>query len=219
MSRIYPPLRSLLLAACLTVLVSVVAAIPRAEAYSDQPPARRTGAPGENTCAACHNGGLNDSQGTLSILGVPANYTPGQSYTITVSLARAGQTRWGFELTCLLTSTSGAGGTITSTSPLTATQLSSGKTYIAQAGGTAPNDGTFAGTADGPVTWSFSWVAPAAGAGSVQFYAAGVAADNSADADAGDYVYTTSVSSSEGVFTDVTSTTWGKIKAAYLAAP
>lgn len=219
MSRFYPSLPSLLLPACLTLLISVLVGVPRAEAYSDQPPARRTGAPGENTCAACHNGGLNDNQGTFSILSVPASYTPGQTYTISVSLARAGQTRWGFELTCLLTSTSAAGGTIISTSALTATQLSSGKTYIAQAGGTAPNDGTFAGTADGPVTWSFSWAAPAAGAGSVQFYAAGVAADNSADADAGDYVYTTSASSSEGVVTDVTSTTWGKIKAAYLAVP
>jgi hypothetical protein len=196
-------------------LIAAFLSAARAVAYSDQPPAKRTGAPGENTCAACHNGGLNDGQGALSILNVPDSYVPGSTYNISVTLARAGQTRWGFELTCLLASTSAAAGTITSTSALTGTQVSSGKTYVSQAAGTAPNDGTFAGTADGPVTWSFQWTAPAAGAGSVRFYAAGVAADNSGDADTGDYVYTTSMPSNEGAVIDVTEMTWGRIKETY----
>lgn len=209
---LFPPL----LAACLALLVYAFVSVPRAAAYSDSPPTRRTGAPGENNCSACHNGGLNDGQGAFSIVNVPASYVPGSTYTISVTLARAGQTRWGFELTCL-TAASAAAGTITSTSTLTSTALSSGKTYISQTAGTAPNDGTFAGTANGPVTWSFQWTAPVAGTGSVTFYAAGVAADNSGDADAGDYVYTTSTPSSEGALVPVTEMTWGKIKATYLA--
>ena len=102
---------------------------------------------------------------------------------------------------------------MTNTTVLTGTQTSSGKIYVSQT--TATQDGSFAGTSNGPVTWTFQWTAPALGTGPVTFYAAGVAADNSQDADQGDFTYTTSVASSEGASIGVEETTWGQIKSMY----
>ncbi len=148
-------------------------------------------------------------------MGVPESYTPGQAYTISVTLQRSGKLRCGFELTCLKSSDESAAGSITNTTLYTTTQENSGKTYVSHTTINTPYDGTFAGTADGPVTWSFQWTAPAAQSGEVRFYAAGVAADNSGDADVGDVVYTTSAPSTEGSTTDVKGTTWGQIKLLY----
>ena len=188
---------------------------PVAAANSDLPPARRTGAPNENTCATCHDGGLNDGVGTLSMEGVPAFYTPGQAYTISVTLTRSGSSRWGFELTSLKSSDGTAAGTLANTTPLTYIQTSSGKLYVSHTTLNNPSDGTFSGTVGGPVTWSFQWTAPPAGSGGVIFYAAGVAADGSDDADAGDFVYTASKPSAEEIPSAVEMTTWGKIKMRY----
>jgi len=186
-----------------------------AGANVDEPPAARTGGAGQQTCNTCHNGALNDGQATFAFSGVPASYTPGQTYPITVSLARSGASRWGFEATVLKTSDNSAAGTIVVTSNLTTLQTQAGKFYISHTNLNGP-DGTFPGTANGPVAWSFNWTAPSAGAGAVGFYAAGVAADNDGNDGGGDLVYTTSTSSSEAPPTAVTATTWGKIKAHYL---
>src|SRR6266508_2092897 len=86
-------------------------------AYSTGPPASRTGAfavqnkAAEAVCRLCHtadaNGipsGINDPSGALRILDVPANYTPGQTYTLRVHLEHTWDPtppdplRWGFQL-------------------------------------------------------------------------------------------------------------------------
>lgn len=187
----------------------------RVAADSELPPARRTGAPGENTCFTCHNGGLNDGSGTLAIVGVPGAYTPGSVHTISVTLTRAGASRWGFELTCLKTSDGTAAGTLASTTPLTYLQTSSGKTYVSHTTLNTPNDGTYSGVANGPVNWTFQWTAPPAQSGEVRFYAIGVAANASGEADGGDFVYTVSAPSAEETPSAVENTTWGKIKLRY----
>ncbi|HEU4333793.1 MAG TPA: choice-of-anchor V domain-containing protein [Candidatus Eisenbacteria bacterium] len=186
---------------------------PEASAYSDVPPAGRTGAPGETTCASCH-GALNDGVGTLLLGGAPSSYVPGQKYTLTVSLARAGKTRWGFEVTSLFTTGGAYAGTLAAPSNLTLFQTKTSKGYVSHTT-TLGADGTYAATANGPVVWSFDWTAPAAGAGNVTFYLVGVAADNDLDAGPGDLVYSTTVSVTEGAATATASTTWGWIKATY----
>src|SRR5215510_13418182 len=55
-------------------------------AFSSGPDPSNTGAPGESTCASCHGGG--PTGGTLSISGLPANYSPNQEVTLTVNLPR-----------------------------------------------------------------------------------------------------------------------------------
>ena len=56
--------------------------------------------------------------------------------------------------------------------------------------------------------------APAVGGGTVTFYFSGVAC-YIVGGNGGDYVYTSSTSSTEGGTTDVEATTWGKIKTIY----
>ncbi|UCE18049.1 MAG: hypothetical protein JSV84_14470 [Gemmatimonadota bacterium] len=163
-------------------------------AYSSNPPNGRAGdPPSRMTCTQCHDSfALNSGDGMLSIDNVPDIYTPGETYTITVTLSDPGQSRWGFELTTLDDDNAQAG-TIVVTED-TNTQLSdnsgSNPDYIKQR-----SAGTFAGTNDGPVSWTFDWTAPLTDVGEVTFYASGNAANNN-ESTSGDYVYTASATSS-----------------------
>ncbi|MGE5175770.1 MAG: choice-of-anchor V domain-containing protein [Hyphomicrobiales bacterium] len=191
-------------------------AAPGAAAYSFQPPASKTNAPSEGLCTECHTGGLNVTGGSLEIQGVPAAYQPGTTYSLTVQLQKPGQQRWGFELTALRDSAGVAvqAGSFANTTDFTAVQMSPvnarNRLYVSHYRGIA--DGTYLGTLDGPVTWTFDWTAPAPGAGTVTFYAAGNAANGNLVSGAGDYIYTRADSTSENAPTAVSSTTWGRIK-------
>jgi len=201
----------ILLLVCIIALPIIAS---QATARSDGPPIARTGAPGEGDCSQCH-GALNDGLGgMITIDDVPAAYVPGQLYTLSVTLSRTGKSRWGFEITALDAGDAPAGA-LAASSPLTGynTQGGTNRQYVYQT--TNNGDGSFAGTANGPVSWTFDWTAPAAGAGAVTFYAAGVAADGNGNADSGDPVYTTSVTSAEDVTTPTAVTTWGWIKNHY----
>ncbi len=167
----------------LTILLILTACV-LVWAYSDNPPNRRTGAPGEGLCSDCHDSfPENSGNGTLSISGLPASYDPLAVYAVTVSLSDPGQIRWGFEV-AVKDSNNLQAGTLTITDAThTVSGISSGITYIKQT-----STGTYDGTANGPVSWTFNWTAPAAGTGRVYFYASGVAA-NSAGGSSGDYGY------------------------------
>ena len=182
-------------------------------ANSALPPLGVTGAPpGEGTCFNCHAGALNDGVGSVTITGMPTPYMPGQTYTLGVTVQRTGQSRWGFEITALKASDNTAAGILSSTAQLTdTTRTFSGRMYVSH---TTLNgqDGTFLGSSSG--VWTFSWTAPAAGAGAVTFYAAGNAANGNGSS-TGDFIYTTNASSMEGTATDVSATTWGRIKMLY----
>jgi len=182
-----------------------------ASASSAQPPVARTNAPGEGNCTGCHTGNaLNTAGGSVAITDVPPSSVPGQTYTLTVTVQRPGQLRWGFEMTALR-SNGFAAGSFTNLTTFTGTQTFSGRLYINHsrlngADGTFPDDPSGA--------WQINWTAPAAGAGTVTFYAAGNAADG-LGSDQGDFIYTTTATSAEGAMTDVSATTWGKIKMLY----
>ncbi len=103
-----------------------------------------------------------------------------------------------------------AAGSFSNLNTFTSTQTFNNRLYINHS--RLIDDGTFAGETSG--VWQVSWTAPAAGAGAVTFYAAGNAADG-CGTDLGDFIYTTTVTSQEGSATDVSATTWGKIKMLY----
>ncbi len=194
------------------VLIILLPAPRPAGARSPNPPTAKTGAAGENSCFQCHNDfSENDGVGSITLIGLPASYTPGNTYTLGISVARTGGLAWGFETTALKSGGTAAG-TLTDTNVFVGKQTAGGKEYIGQTQSKGP-DGTFAGTADAAV-WAFDWTAPAAGAGTVTFYFSGVACDSDGG-NGGDYVYTSSTSSTEGGTTDVEATTWGKIKMIY----
>src|SRR5436853_4919623 len=159
-----------------------------ASASSFGPPPGKTAAPGEGVCTDCHTGHVvnPDTLGSVVIGGVPTSYMPGQTYTLTVTVQRTGQLRWGFELTALKSSDATAAGSLTITNTITRLQSLTNRSNVEQ---TTINgdDGTFADQPGG--SWDFSWTAPAAGAGSVIFYAAGNAADGSGSS-TGDFIYT-----------------------------
>ena len=193
----------------------------RAGAMSYQPPAERTGAPGELLCTQCHSiPGTGD--GSVAIA-VPPEYVPGNNYVITVTLQDPDQLRWGFEAIAYRidqeTLTLEMAGAFTNLSTLTTIQeLSDGRQYVSHtsnAGDPGPEpDGTFLGTLGGPVAWTFNWTAPATGSGPVTWYVAGNAA-NGNGTNSGDYIYTSNAVSIEQAPSAVETTTWGKIKMKY----
>ena len=170
-------------------------------AFSSGPPPGKTGGFGESTCMDCHQFGP-DPSGSFTIAGVPDPYTPGQDYPITVTLGQPGQQRWGFELAARFQADGSQAGIITVTDPAN-TQI---KTIVDGCDPTMDptcvqyvehtTAGTYEGTMDGPVSWTFTWTAPSdPSLGTVEFDAAGNAA-NGDHTPLGDYIYTTSVTSS-----------------------
>ncbi len=191
MSNIPRAALTLALAAGTTSLLA--AGLPAGLLFSSGPPDGRAAAPPDFiACNICHTGAaLNGGDGTLAISGPPAEYTPGTTYTVTVTLEDPGQKRWGFELTALDESGAGAG-TLTVIDPVnTQKSVSGGRQYLKHT-----SAGTFNGTMNGPVSWSFDWTAPPAGSGTVFFYAAGNAANGNLNT-VGDVIYTAATASAE----------------------
>jgi hypothetical protein len=212
-------------AASILCVLAIILSLPSqrsASANVPTPPAAKTGAPpAEGSCVDCHSGNSGNQLFTIVALpGTSTEYIPGDTYNIVVGIGDPNQMRWGFEATVLKDSDNTMAGTLTTLiDPHVTTLSSGGRTYACHTtnGVTSPgdtNDGTFWGTDSGPVAWGFQWIAPPAGAGSVTFYAGGVAADGDGS-DSGDNGYTATLTLTEGAATPVTSTTWGKIKKRY----
>jgi hypothetical protein len=172
--------------AALVVLVNDGSVTRTAMAFSDGPPLGSTGAPGEVTCANCHFDGTAGAQFTIT---APPNYTPGQTYQITVRHVNTDQSRqrWGFQLTALA-GTSMAGSFANLSPTLTQIAQGAGRDYIQHT-----NLGTFAGQMNG-AQWVFNWTAPATNVGAVTFYAAGNQANGDGTA-GGDRIVVTSANS------------------------
>lgn len=146
-------------------------------------PSRRTGAPGESTCTSCHSSGTQTGQATLV---APANYVPGQTYTIQVqnSSTDASRMAWGFEMTSL-TAAGVAAGTYSHTTSFTQTKtgtVSGGVRNYA----THTTSGVFSGQSNG--SWTFSWTAPSTNVGPITHYAAIVHGDDNGS-ESGDQTY------------------------------
>jgi hypothetical protein len=161
------------------------------------------------TCTLCHDSySLNSGNGSLELLGLPLEYTPGASYDLTVRLADPGQIEWGFEITALGAQDQGSG-SFTITDALQ-TQLSdnpgTSADYVKQTHG-----GVHEGTADGPVIWNFRWTAPLSGP--VTFYLAGNAADGSGDP-SNDSIYALTRTVAEPTVS-VARQTWSGVKELY----
>jgi uncharacterized protein (TIGR03437 family) len=170
--------------------------------------ARLTGAPGEQTCVACHTGtALNSGPGSVKLT-VPGGttYVPGVKQRLTITVADPSQRRWGFSLSARLKSnlSGGQAGTLAA--------ADSNAQVVCQDGRAAPcssaavlqfathtQAGTRAGTT-GSVSFDVDWTPPGTDVGNVVLYAAGNAA-NGNNSDAGDRIYTTSVELSPAITT------------------
>lgn len=156
-------------------------------AFSSGPPPSNTGAPGETNCTQCHSGTLNASGGSVTISGLPASYTPGTRYNLTVTVSRSDRSRWGFQATALTDDGSAAGTFETvdaNTQKVTGSVQGKTRNYIQHT-----NTGTRRGTT-GSASFNFVWVAPSTDVGQVTFYVIGNAANNNGSS-SGDNIYTT----------------------------
>lgn len=143
----------------LAIMSAVLLLLANTMRDPNNPPAGRTGAPGETTCGAsgCHSGG--SYTGTVSISGVPDTVTPSTTYTITLTNA-TNAVRAGFELTCLDGSNAMCG-TLTAGSGSSITSGSGGRKYVRQS---SPKN-----LSNGTTSWTFTWKSPAA-SDSATFY-------------------------------------------------
>lgn len=148
------------------------------------PPLEKTGAPNEGTCMDCHiSNALNTAGGSL-MLTIPETYEPNEVYTIVVNLSRAGQSKWGFEMTALDTDGARAGSFTVDNAGNTGISEANSKQYIHHT-----TTGTATGTND-EHNWEFQWTAPDADIGPITFYAAGNASNGNFNP-VDDYIYTT----------------------------
>lgn len=172
-------------------LLPVIFIVMTSSILSDNGKSGRTGSPGETTCISCHGDfTANTGGGSITITNVGMTnwqYTPGQTYPITVTVARTGSSIFGLGLECL-TSTNANAGT------LAITNTASTQIKTATVSGVVRNNVVH--TLNGGLTantksFTFNWTAPAAGTGTVTFYFAGIAGNNDGS-ETGDYVYNSS---------------------------
>ena len=160
-------------------------------AFPDGPYPKMTGGFQDETCLSCHQSfDLNSGRalgGTFRIEGAPQEWQAGRTYPLKVVLAHPGQSRWGFELSSRFAETGSQAGVLTpGNDGFTQLESEDGIQFMMQT-----EEGTRAGTLNGPVEFSFSWTAPDSGQGMILFNAAGNASDNKNDEE-GDYIYTAS---------------------------
>lgn len=197
--------------ACFVLVPTIaLAAAGAAFAYPDGPPDGFCGTPPlALNCSVCHGDfEVNSGNGGLELLGLPPAFQPGVLYNLTVRVQDPGQQEWGFEAAALDAANQQAGEFAV---------VDALRTQLSDNGGSAPDfmkqteAGTADGTFDGPVSWSFQWLAP--DTGSVDFYVAANAADASADP-SGDYIYTLHITVPEATVA-TRSTTWTAVKSLY----
>ncbi|HXU37549.1 MAG TPA: choice-of-anchor V domain-containing protein [Blastocatellia bacterium] len=152
------------------------------------PDAGYTDAPGDlGNCTACHDSFEipNVGPGSINLTGAPAVYNPGQQYTLSITVQQNNRHRFGFQLTAIDQNGNRAGtlAPLSSDSQINPETGVGGRQYIEHT-----EIGTTA-TGASSRTWVIRWTAPSTDVGTVGFWFAGNAANDSGD-NQGDYIYT-----------------------------
>ncbi len=174
--------------AIVILAVSWVVQVNQNPVYSNEngAPNAVSGSPGDNskTCAksGCHTGNaVVNIPGLITSNIPPGGYVPGTTYTITATCSQSGISKWGFEISPQDNSGNLLGQLVITNA--TQTKIVNTK-YVTHK--TAGSSGS------GSKTWSFDWVAPAAGTGDVTFYGTFNYANNNGS-DSGDHIKTSSL--------------------------
>jgi len=172
------------------ILLLVFLAAPAAVlAFKEGPYPNVTGGFGERSCHLCHlDNPINAPGGEMRLEGVPSRYTAGETYELTVTIAREGLRRGGFEIAARFASGQQRGRQAGAWKPLDGrVQLIPGAvdkrlTFVQHnlAGSRVPSTGAN--------RWTIQWIAPAPAAAPVQFNVAANASNND-DSPLGDYIY------------------------------
>jgi hypothetical protein len=192
-----------------SIAIALIGVPPAASAFKEGPYPNVTGGFGERSCHLCHNDNpINAPGGTLTLDGVPLQFVPGQTYSLTVEIAREGLRRGGFEIAARFASGKQKGKQAGTWTPLDArVQLIPGAVdrvltpasppRVSQRGGVVFVQHNLAGSraADrGRNAWTIEWTAPATAVAAVQFNVAANASNND-DSPLGDYIYVKTVRS------------------------
>jgi hypothetical protein len=176
-----------------SVLILFLVGVVYASALNGPEPGY-TNAPGDiGNCTVCHDhpGQINVGSGNVRVDGVPTVYESGRDYTLSVRVQHGGRIRFGFQLTAIDGSGNRAG-TLTSLGGDTQVILGSGALGDRQyAEHTQPGTSGSSGSH----IWEIRWTAPSTDVGTVTFYVAGNAADNSGTNQGDDFIYTSTVTS------------------------
>jgi len=177
-------------------VAAFVIALPlTAAAFKEGPYPNVTGGFGEPTCHLCHlDNPLNATGGGVALEGIPAQFTPGRSYPITVTISRPGLRRGGFEIGARFAGgrqkgrQAGSWQLRDTRAQLIPGAVDKALTFVQhnQAGSRAPDRGANA--------WTIEWTAPEENHGPVQFNVAANASNND-DSPLGDYIYTKAIRS------------------------
>jgi hypothetical protein len=148
-------------------------------------PAGYTGSPlefGGRTCTSCHAGTATPQAGIITHNIPDCGYIPGETYTINVTATFAGRTKFGFQFSAQNSISGNTMGSVITNSTIAV--VSNGRYVNHLAASTQGN---------GSRTWSFQWIAPPAGSGTVNFYTA-VNCTNGNNSSSGDVIYTDNAS-------------------------
>jgi hypothetical protein len=156
---------------------------------SINPPAARTGAPGEENCTSCHGGTTQSATGNIDITfsGAGNEYIVGQTYTFTLSIATGAKN--GFQAT-ILDNTDTKAGTFTSGTNYSVTTFA-GREYARH------------NASVGVTSWTINWTAPAADMGDLTLYFAFNKSNNMSNS-SGDIIYLGQFNIASAAFNTIT---------------
>ncbi len=154
--------------------------------YNSASPGAKTGSPiDKETCAQCHTSSLNPVDWIST--NIPASgYVTGEKYTVSINASDATAQKIGFEITA--ESAGGKQASFVITDETKTKLVNNNKSVTHKSAGITPVNGS--------ITWSFDWIAPAAGTGDVTFYAA-INAANGNGSTSGDKIYTSKLTVAE----------------------
>lgn len=168
----------------LLLLISLFFFPTESRTFSQQPPIKATGAPGEADCGTeqCHNTPALKPPSEVSVVYNNNNLVyNGEIIEITISMNFPNKNKFGFEMTALSELGEGTPGAFITNNPLDQTTLTASvdgatREYICHF------------MADNTDTWTFQWESPSNNVGDITFYYAVNAADGNGNA-MGDDVY------------------------------
>lgn len=161
-----------------------------ARARSPGAPAFRNGsiASGAINCSVCHANSMGYATGNVEILGAPMQYNSNRLYSISVRVADSAELGAGFELSA--EGATGAAMGVLLLADSTLTRFADNNPAFVTHTSLGVVDSVSHWAANGSsATYTLRWRAPATNAGTVTFFAAGVAINNAGSS--GDRVYLT----------------------------
>lgn len=140
------------------IIAAVSIMISASLLYPSGAPAAKTGSPGDGAnCSECHGQTATTTAGLITSNIPAAGYSPGQTYQITATNSLTGSGKFGFEVS----PQNQAGAQLGTLVAGSGSKLVGGTKYVTHSNANSTTN-----------TWSFGWIAPAAGTGAVTFYGA-----------------------------------------------